>query len=209
MSSRIELTGGPDNTVNGVGPGSTDSSELPTIAEPSRDIEAGPVGGSAHERDLEQGPQEAEHEALLDSEVEVEKNEALEEIDNVLWIKDKPITHQNRCLEALESWAAKTQLSASRVDRSRKQSSDFQNEVYQLIGFDSVFQGVLLTAVSQSNLLHCNNTWTATLLSALASFVTIIGVFLKLRAITGLEHTISTEDSTRRVRILDCRFLAF
>jgi hypothetical protein len=201
--------------VNGVGPGSTDSPELPTIAEPFRDIEAVPAGsstrergietvaagGSARERDLEQGPEEAENEALLDTEEEVEENEALEEIDNVLWIKNKPITHQNRCLEALESWAAKDQLFTSRIDRKRKQSSDFQNEVYQLIGFDSVFQGVLLTAVSQSNLLHCNNTWTATLLSALASFVTITGVFLKLRAIRGLEHTIAGEESTRRALV--------
>lgn len=128
-------------------------------------------------------------------------NEALEEIDNVLWIKNKPITQQNRCREALTSWAQKDRLFSARIDRKRKQSADFQNEVYQLLGFYSVFQGVLLTAVAQSNLLHCNNTWTATLLSSLASFVTIIGVILKLRSIKELENTIASEESTRRALV--------
>lgn len=128
----------------------------------------------------------------------VEENEALEEIDNVLWIKNLPITKKNRCKEALESWEKKDKLFTSRIDRKRKQSSDFQNEVYQQIGFYSVFQGVLLTAVAQSSLLHCNNTWTAALLSSLASFVTIIGVILKLRSIKELENTIASEESTRR-----------
>lgn len=130
----------------------------------------------------------------------VEENEALEEIDNVLWIKNLPITKKNRCKEALESWEKKDKLFTSRIDRKRKQSSDFQNEVYQQIGFYSVFQGVLLTAVAQSSLLHCNNTWTAALLSSLASFVTIIGVILKLRSIKELENTIASEESTRRVK---------
>ena len=133
---------------------------------------------------------------------EEEENEALEEIDNILWIKSLPITPQNRCNEALASWEKKDKLFTSRIDRKRKQSSDLQNEVYQLIGFYSVFQGVLLTAVAQSNLLHCNNTWTATLLSALASFVTVIGVLLKLRNIRSLEHTIANEELTRRVKPL-------
>ncbi|KAG0607979.1 hypothetical protein M758_8G068600 [Ceratodon purpureus] len=141
------------------------------------------------ERDIEQGGEEEE------------ENEALEEIDNILWVKGVQPTHANRCKEALKSWRRKDELFTSRIDRKRKQSSDFQNEVYQLLGFYSVFQGVLLTAVAQSNLLHCNNTWTATLLSALASFVCIIGVVLKLRKIRELEHTIANEELTRRALV--------
>jgi hypothetical protein len=141
--------------------------------------------------DIEEGGEGGEDE---------EENEALDEIDNILWIKGLAITPENRCKEALKSWSKKDKLFTSRIDRKRKQSSDFQNEVYQLLGFYSVFQGVLLTAVAQSNLLHCDNAWTATLLSALASFVCIIGVLLKLRKIKELEHTIANEEHTRRVR---------
>lgn len=130
-----------------------------------------------------------------------EENEALEEIENILWMKDLLNTRQNRCKEALESWGAKDSIFTIRIDRKRKQSSEFQNEVYQLLGFFSVFQGVLLTAVAQANLLHCNNTWTATLLSALASAVTVIGVILKLRKIKELESTIANEEITRRVNM--------
>jgi hypothetical protein len=108
---------------------------------------------------------------------------------------------------ALEEWEKKDELFAQRVDRKRKQSLSVKNEIYQLIGFYSVFQGVLLTAVSQSNLLHCNNWWTAFCLSAFASIVCIAGVIQKFHTIWGWEKTISSEDFARKLCVKRVRLL--
>jgi hypothetical protein len=132
-----------------------------------------------------------------DPEAVQRENLAKLEIDNVIWIKKS-----RRHRVALEEWEKKDELFAQRVDRKRKQSLSVKNEIYQLIGFYSVFQGVLLTAVSQSNLLHCNNWWTAFFLSAFASIVCIAGVIQKFHTILGWEKTIRSEDNARKVTSL-------
>lgn len=117
------------------------------------------------------------------------------EINSLLWIKSPG----NEALkEAYETWQAKDVLFATRVDKKRKQSSSLMNEIYQLVGFYSVFQGVLLTAVAQSSLLHCDNWWTAFFLSLLASLVTVGGVIQKFLSVLSLEKTISNEEISRK-----------
>lgn len=120
-----------------------------------------------------------------------------EEIKNLLWIESHPV-HKR----ALEEWERKTKLFTARVERKKKQSGDLRNEIYNLVGFFSVFQGVLLTAVSQSNLLHCNNSWSPLSLSTLASVVTIAGVWQKFRVIEDLEKTIYKENRALKVCML-------
>lgn len=120
-----------------------------------------------------------------------------EEIKNLLWIENHPV-HKR----ALEEWERKINLFTARVERKKKQSGDLRNEIYNLVGFFSVFQGVLLTAVSQSNLLHCNNAWSPISLSTLASVVTIAGVWQKFRVIEDLEKTIYKEGRALKVSML-------
>jgi nucleoside recognition membrane protein YjiH len=60
----------------------------------------------------------------------------------------------------------------------------------------------MLTIVLQSNLLHCNNWWSAFSLSALASLVALIGIIQKFRPIQKLEQTIAFEKESRQVHIL-------
>ena len=125
------------------------------------------------------------------------------EIKNIMWMRkndpnDKALFYN----VALEIWTAKDKLFASRVEKKTKQSLSVRNEIYQLIGFYSVFQGVLLTAVAQSNLLHCNNWWSAFTLSALASLVTVGGVIQKFYTVWSLEKTIGAEDITRKVKLI-------
>ena len=152
-------------------------------------------------------PQETD--ALLGASRLEEQKELLSEaeIRNIMWIKFGPeelekVDGGKKHLlynEALVHWEAKDKLFATRVEKKTKQSLSVRNEIYQLVGFYSVFQGVLLTAVAQSNLLHCNNWWSVFTLSALASFVTVFGVKQKFETIWGLEKTIATEDITRKV----------
>lgn len=110
------------------------------------------------------------------------------EIKNLVLIEESLI-HK----KALAEWERKEKLFTSRVERKTKKVGNLKNEVYQSIGFFSVFQGVILTAVAQSNLLHCNNWWSPILLSVLASVVTIAGVTQKLLQVSSLQKTISSE----------------
>ena len=65
------------------------------------------------------------------------------EVKNLLWIEKNEV-HK----KALEDWERKGQLLTAKVERKKKRSSNLKNEVYQVIGFFSVFQEVVLTAVS-------------------------------------------------------------
>ncbi|KAG0556634.1 hypothetical protein M758_11G066600 [Ceratodon purpureus] len=120
------------------------------------------------------------------------------QIRSRLWVKEDG---NEVFKEALETWENLDTLFANRIDKKRKQSSSLRNEIYQLIGFYLVFQGVLMTAVAQSNLLTCHNWWTAFCLSLLASVVTVGGVIQKFFSVIALEKTISSESFTRTVCI--------
>lgn len=139
-----------------------------------------------------------------------EENLAESEIYSLLWLEDPENEPENKVLaRALKAWEKKDELFARRIDRKRKQSNSITNEIYQLVGFYSVFQGVLLTAVAQSNLLQFNNWWTAFFLSLLASLVTIGGVVQKFLAVLALELTIKNEESTRKECVTRVQKLKF
>ncbi|KAH9538128.1 hypothetical protein CY35_16G089500 [Sphagnum magellanicum] len=72
--------------------------------------------------------------------------------------------------KALQYWRLQT--------KSRLQ--DARLEVYQWVGFYSVFQGVVVTAVTLSTTLGCRQSWCPTSLSLIASIVTIVTVHFKL-----------------------------
>ncbi|KAH8944367.1 hypothetical protein BDL97_13G106300 [Sphagnum fallax] len=61
-----------------------------------------------------------------------------------------------------------------------------KNEIYQVVGFFSAFQGLLITAAAQSNLLHCNNLGFILALSAFATVVAVFGIWQKITAIEEL-----------------------
>jgi hypothetical protein len=80
----------------------------------------------------------------------------------------------------LEEW--EKEFKASRDSRLKQESevNYAKNELYQWIGFYSVFQGVVFTAVALSNTLGCRQSWGPTSLSLIASIVTIVNVHFKL-----------------------------
>lgn len=117
-----------------------------------------------------------------------------EEIKTLLWIENS-VVHK----KALGEWERKSHLLTARVERKRKLGLHQRNEIYNLVGFFSVFQGVLLTAVSQSNLLHCNNWWSPFVLSLLASIVTFVGVWQKFWYIWALDKTVNSEETSLKV----------
>jgi hypothetical protein len=61
-----------------------------------------------------------------------------------------------------------------------------KNEIYQVVGFFSAFQGLLITAAAQSNLLRCNNVGFILALSAFATAVAVFGIWQKITAMEKL-----------------------
>lgn len=97
------------------------------------------------------------------------------EIKKLVEIERSPVL-----AKALEEWTRRKTVLESRKEFLTQMISSLKDEIYQLIGFFSVFQGVLLTTVSGSNLLHCNNWWSPIFLSLFASVVAVAGVIQKL-----------------------------
>lgn len=76
----------------------------------------------------------------------------------------------------LADWTVKYKESQSRIDRKESLSVNVKNEIYHLIGFFSVFQGVVLTTVSQASALKCHNWWAPFALSLLCTLATLFGI---------------------------------
>ena len=100
---------------------------------------------------------------------------------------------------AFQEWEAGFHMFTKRSEVKEAQRGHILNEIYQLIGFFIVFQGVVFTAVAQAAVLRCTNWWTSFTLSLLASVVTIGAVVQKLFAQWALEETIANEKLSLKV----------
>jgi hypothetical protein len=129
------------------------------------------------------------------------------EIRNLVWVTNDPLLKA-----ALGEWNRKEQILSARLESKEKRGDFLLNEIYQLMGFFSVFQGVLLTAVSQmtpSTKSECGKVWAPILLSAFAGAFTVIGLFLRFRILQSLKYDYILEKrslaevSFRRKRLLE------
>ena len=116
-------------------------------------------------------------------------------IRNLVKIDQHPIYKK-----ALAEWEREVAFFESRVERKTKRSEGLKEEIYSVIGFYSVFQGVLLTAASQSNYLHCLNVGIPIALSAFASVGTLVHIGQKFQVIRGLQKNIDLEKISLKVQ---------
>jgi len=142
---------------------------------------------------------------------DIERNEQLpfqdfgqpyQEVKSLVWARNDPVYSV-----ALGEWERKERLFSARVERREKSSADLINQIFNLVGFFSGFQGLVLTAVTQlvsaSNCKsQCPKVWFPILLTVVAAFVTIVGVLLKFRALKDLVDSIKTEKQAQAVRAL-------
>ena len=100
---------------------------------------------------------------------------------------------------AFDDWEKSLATSLKRREYKEALRDAIRNEIYQVIGFYIVFQGVIFAAVAQASVLRCHNWWTSFLLSLLTSLVTIGVVLQKLQDFWALETTIASEIVTAKV----------
>jgi hypothetical protein len=120
--------------------------------------------------------------------------ESYQEIKRLLLIEGQPVLKK-----ALDVWESKRENHVNYIDRTKSNVAEVKNEIYQLIGFFSVFQGVLLTAVAQASQLHCPTSWIPISLSLFASVVTIAGVIQKLGQIKDLHNIVHYVQQSQKV----------
>lgn len=100
----------------------------------------------------------------------------------------------------LKDWEKQFKVARERIETKTTRTNSAKKDLYQWIGFFSVFQGVVLTAVAQSSTLGCHQSWAPALLSLIASVVTIVSVRFKLKSYRALE--VNLEDETYYSTIL-------
>lgn len=102
---------------------------------------------------------------------------------------------------SLQAWQSKYSESLVTVENKRSRKNSAKNEVYQLLGFYAVFQGVVLTAVTTASTLQCYNSWGPLALSALASFATLLSVHAKLKDYVKLRWKLSNAVADSQVTL--------
>jgi hypothetical protein len=132
------------------------------------------------------------------------------EARNLLDVEEDKTPDGKTLKKGLEIWERDLHVQQKRIDRKEAQSNQIKNEVYQLVGFFIVFQGVLYTAVAQAQVLRCRNWPTVFVLSLLASAAAILGVSQKLSQLRALRRTIEKEEHMPKVTLLfSLRFLSY
>jgi hypothetical protein len=112
-----------------------------------------------------------------------------------------PNTKENLCRVALEDCQSSAELTGKRVEKREKEIRSTRNEIYQVVGFYSAFQGLLLTAVAQSNLLHWNNGGYPLALSAFAAGTVAIGAVQKNKIISTWNGQTSKKTQHERYHV--------
>ncbi|KAH9537389.1 hypothetical protein CY35_16G051000 [Sphagnum magellanicum] len=120
---------------------------------------------------------------------------------NLMAFRGLPNTKENLCRVALEDWQSSAELMGKRVEKREKEIRSTRNEIYQVMGFYSAFQGLLLTAVAQSNLLQWNNGGYPLALSAFATGIAAIGAVQKNKIISAWKETNKQENPARKAFI--------
>ncbi|KAG0563671.1 hypothetical protein KC19_8G049800 [Ceratodon purpureus] len=91
-------------------------------------------------------------------------------------------------------WSEKLKESQQLEDRKKNDRRDYQTEIYQIIGFYSVFQGVIFQGVtSMASNLECGFYKIPVILSVIASAATFVGIYAKFNNIADLNLSINED----------------
>lgn len=100
----------------------------------------------------------------------------------------------------LQEWERNFAVACNRTETKKTRSSNVKQELYQLIGFYGVFQGVIVSAVAQTNFASPASLGPA-YLSVLASIATLLSVHIKLKDYKMLYMDAEKELEDAKVRL--------
>jgi hypothetical protein len=106
----------------------------------------------------------------------------------------------------LEDWEQQFKVARDRIETKTSRANNAKNDLYQWIGFFSVFQGVVLAAVAQSSTIGCRQSWAPASLSLIASLVTVVSVHFKLINYDDLNANLLKEISQSKVSVPSMEF---
>jgi hypothetical protein len=120
-------------------------------------------------------------------------------VDNLVWIKQNSYYR-----EALEDCKERKKALGEKLDRREKRVEELTNQIYNLVGFFSVFQGVILTAVTQLTQSSqsgqgcpprplCGKVWFPVVLSGLAAVAGATGIGIKYMHLYCIDKLIHKE----------------
>ncbi|CAK9219213.1 unnamed protein product [Sphagnum troendelagicum] len=128
--------------------------------------------------------------------IDVDKDEDDDGVVNADEVKAERLYDIAKCEKLsllLKDWEKQFKVARERIETKTTRTNSAKNDLYQWIGFFSVFQGVVLTAVAQSSTLGCQQSWAPASLSLIASVVTIVSVHFKLKSYRALEVNLANE----------------
>jgi hypothetical protein len=128
--------------------------------------------------------------------IDVDNDEDDDDVVNADQVKAERLYEIAKCEKLsllLKDWEKQFKVARERIETKTTRTNSAKNDLYQWIGFFSVFQGVVLTAVAQSSTLGCQQSWAPASLSLIASVVTIVSVHFKLKSYRGLEVNLAEE----------------
>jgi hypothetical protein len=120
-------------------------------------------------------------------------------IRTLVRVKGVDATNSNLWKVAFEEFSEKHTKLQNLNYKWEEEMRSVKNEIYQVVGFFSAFQGLLITAAAQSNLLRCNNVGFILALSAFATAVAVFGIVQKFTAMKLLLSTIN--DNKKRMQV--------
>jgi hypothetical protein len=130
---------------------------------------------------------------------ESEMTDAEKRIRTLAKVKELEPTKNNLWKVAYEHFSERLTICKNRIYKREEEMRIINNEIYQVVGFFSAFQGLLITAAAQSNLLHCNNVGFILALSAFATAVALFGICHKITAMVFLR--LINEGTNRDVKV--------
>jgi len=122
-------------------------------------------------------------------------------------VKGLDPTKENLWKVAFEHYSERLRTSENLRNTKKEEMRSIKNEIYQVVGFFSAFQGLLITAALQSNLLRCNNVGFILALSAFATALAVFGIWQKITAMEELRFAHSRIEHRMQVSPYNIFFL--
>lgn len=149
---------------------------------------------------------------MANAAVMLQMGPASEQIASIADLADRrvEIDRDHRLKLTLHEWEDSLKKALLGVQFRRTSCINVKNELYQLIGFYIVFQGVVLTAVAQASLLiKCHTSWGPASLSLLASIAAIPAVHDRLKEYNVHKNNLFWEIEESNVRLTCLLFHEF